>query len=701
MIRGISYAACAALCCALWCGCGRQESAAAAAGQAPVRRAEPQRRAGNAAPEPPARTDGRVLAEFIDDRAVFYAVVPDVAALAALLAASPIQTIAKHADFGAAIERLVGAKAWEILGHEMGRAFQGLMRGQAEAAVVIAPDGEGGLRADAYVLWNAREEAERAVRVLADCAAALRENVPELIVGETTLAGVAVRTAAFGRGAAETWYFAPCDGEVRISTDPRFFETLAPAPRPLRAGAAFTRVQAQVQSAGIELAFVYAHFGKLLSALFGPSGREALWRDLGLDAAGAAGIASYRSAGKIRDVWHVEWPEAGQGLAGQFLREANVRGALAVVPADVGFFGVFGVDLRNVWPRAAAGIAKAWPKTWETLARAASELSAPTGADADALLSAFGPEVFAYARAGASPCPDTLVLSVGQREILRDAARGIEERLGRPLLRESVDGYPIYAAPDPLAAYVGLGEQHLIVSRDIDAVRDFLRNRRSRANPLAARSEMREILAHEKLGGMVYVNPHRDHAAALEEGLAALAFDEDLPPALEECLREVGRILPQKLGPLWMVFRATPEGFAGEIRSEWGVAPTALGAGALGALVGLPAFAHARQGRGERKVLAAINAIMVAQEEFRLWHNRYAQNLSELKDGGRIDAETARGVSNGYIFKLKSGGERNWMFDARPMSGRGRFYYCDETGTIRVATGTPAHQESPVLRESP
>ena len=41
------------------------------------------------------------------------------------------------------------------------------------------------------------------------------------------------------------------------------------------------------------------------------------------------------------------------------------------------------------------------------------------------------------------------------------------------------------------------------------------------------------------------------------------------------------------------------------------------------------------------------------------------------------------------------------MFDARPMSGRGRFYYCDETGTIRVATGTPAHQESPVLRESP
>jgi polysaccharide chain length determinant protein (PEP-CTERM system associated) len=99
----------------------------------------------------------------------------------------------------------------------------------------------------------------------------------------------------------------------------------------------------------------------------------------------------------------------------------------------------------------------------------------------------------------------------------------------------------------------------------------------------------------------------------------------------------------------------------------------------------------------EQKLTEAENRV----KEFRLRNNRYAQNLSELKDGGRIDAETARGVSNGYVFKLRSGGARNWTFDARPMSGAGRFFYCDETGTIRAEAGVPAHQESPVVRESP
>ncbi|HAK97067.1 MAG TPA: hypothetical protein DCM87_19265 [Planctomycetes bacterium] len=702
MIRGIGYAACAVVWCTLWCGCGRQESAAAAAQEAPARRAAAPPSGGEAAATSPhEQPDGRTLAEFVDDRAVFYAAVPDLASLAALLAGSPLHAVAKHADFGSAIENLAGAKAWGILGHEVQRASQGLMRGQAEVAVVVAPDGEGVLRTDVYVLWHARDDAGRAVRALADFAAALREKAPELIVGETTLAGVAVRTAAFGRGGARAWYFAPCDGEVRISTDTRFFGPLAPAARPLRASADFTRARARVRHAGIELAFVYAHIGRILGAMLDTAGGEGPRRDAGVAAMGAAGIASYRSAGKIRDVWHVEWPEARRGLAGPFLRKANVRGALAVVPADVGFFGVMGIDLLDAWTRAGACSANARPKAWEALAAGAAELSASAGADTRVLLTAFGPDVVAYARGGSSPCPDTLVLSVEQREILRDAARRIEERLGRPLVRESVDGNPIYAAPDPFEAYLGLGEQHLVVSQDIDAVRDFLRNRRNRANPLAARSEIREILEHEKLGGMLYVNPHRDHAAVSEAALAALAMDEDLPPALEECLREIGRVLPQKLGPMWMVFQGAPDGIAGEIRSDWGAVPMALGGGSIGALVGLPAIAHARQGRGERRVLAAITAIMVAQEEFRLRNNRYAQNLSELKDGGRIDAETARGVSNGYVFKLRSGGERNWTFDARPMSGAGRFFYCDETGTIRAEAGVPAHQESPVVRESP
>ena len=104
---------------------------------------------------------------------------------------------------------------------------------------MIAPNGEGGIRTDVYVLWKAGDDAERIVRALADLAAALREKVPDLIVGESQLDGVAVRTAAFGGRGARTWYFAPRDGEVRISTDTRFFGALAPAPRCLRAEVVF------------------------------------------------------------------------------------------------------------------------------------------------------------------------------------------------------------------------------------------------------------------------------------------------------------------------------------------------------------------------------------------------------------------------------------------------------------------------------
>ncbi len=702
MYRGFGYAMCATLWCALWCGCGRQPSAEAAA-QAP-RALGPagQPASGTPVAAPPrACLQGRTLAEFVDDRIVFFAAVPDLASLAALLADSPLHAVAKDADFSNALGGLIGAKAWGILGHEIRRASQGLMRGQAEVAVMMAADAEGGLRTDVYALWNAGDDAARAVGALADFAAALREKMPELAVGETTLDGVAVRTVAFGLGDARTWYFASCAGEVRISTDTRFFGALAPVPRCLRQSQDFTRTLARVQSAGFEIAFVYAHLGRVLGTVLDTAGGEGPWEDVGVAGMGAAGVAAYRSAGKIRDVWHIEWPDARRGLMAPFVKKANVRGALAVVPADVGFFAVIGIDLLDAWARARACIAKAWPEAWAALDAQTGDLSAAIGTDAGALLKAFGPDIIVYERAGASPIPGALVLSVRQREILRDAVRKIEERAGRPLLRESVDGNPIYATPGPIELYVGLCEQHLVASPDIDAVRDFVRNRRGRTNPLAGRGEIREILAHDQLGGMVYVNPDGTQAEASQAVVSALAMQEEIPPEMGACLREVGRVVPQKLGPMWMVFQTSRDGMSGEIRSDWGAVPMALGAGSFGAVVALPAVVHAWQGRGERKVFTVINAIVTAQEEFHARNNRYAQNLSELKNVGRIDVETARGVSNGYVFKLKSGGERNWTFDARPMSGRGRYFYCDETGTIRAEADKPAHLESPVVGESP
>ena len=91
---------------------------------------------------------------------------------------------------------------------------------------------------------------------------------------------------------------------------------------------------------------------------------------------------------------------------------------------------------------------------------------------------------------------------------------------------------------------------------------------------------------------------------------------------------------------------------------------------------------------------------MKKQYDFKLKFSRFAQNLRELKRQGLLfDAALARGFKNGYLFKLKSGGPNNWTLEARPADGMGRYFYCDQTGTIRAEEGEPAKSESPVIEQ--
>ncbi len=701
MTRVIACTGSVILVSALWCGCGRKETPAAHAMAQPT--------APTAAAGPvqggPAFTTGRTLADFVDDQTLCFVTVPDLAPIAALLTSSPLHALVKSGEFERGAAALVGAKAWSLLSQEMTRAAQGMLRGRAEAAARPTTDDEGRAQVEWYVLWNGRDDAERTVRVLFDFLVALRERTPELSCGETSVDGIPARTVTFGRLDRRTCYFAARDGEVRLSTDKSFLGTLTPAARPLSASAEFLSARTRVKGDGAGLALVYTHGGRGIWATLericsANATTHASSEDLGVGAFVTGGIASYRSEGRTREVGYLEWPEAERGAFAPFLKKANVRGALAVVPSDVDFFCVLGIDIPEAWSRAGALLGRAFPETYEELRARCTPFADALGTDLKTLLKSIGPDCIVYKCERESPFPAVVAVSIRNREELAGVFRRLEEGLGQRLLRESVDGIPIYAGPGGAPVYMGLSEQYLVTSPDVDLVRDFIRQRRGRANPLAGHPEVKDFMNYDDLGAMVYVDAAKEYATACRSVMAWIGYGGEGAEDAAGRFNERMRTAPVRGGGLWTLLFLNAEGISCEIRSDCGFLPLAFGTVVLGAAVALPAAVQASRDRDEKRVLAAINSIMAAQEEFRIRQGRYAQSLLELKDAGGIDAELARGACNGYVFKLKSGGEKNWTFDVRPMSGRGRFFYCDETGTVRVEVDKPAHHESPVAKDT-
>jgi hypothetical protein len=403
----------------------------------------------------------------------------------------------------------------------------------------------------------------------------------------------------------------------------------------------------------------------------------------------------------VREVIYLTWPEATRGLLAPFWQKANVRGALAIAPAKVTSFGVGGIDFGECWRRVQTFVGEAFPPAAPSLQLYVDQFQAMFGVSVPVLLDAVGPEVVSYtvAKPGGMPS-NVILLSLRNGELIRRTVANIEKRFGQRLLLESVDAVPIFGAPPPAQMYFAVCERYLGISQDMAALRDFVRSRRGHPTPLAGRPDVRDILKRADLAGLSYVNLGQQLSILADVGTAipmAQALEGKGPISfpvgdIAKALRE-GAV---NIGDVWTLLFVEQDGISYEIRSDCGMLPFGVSAGSVVGSIMVPAAFKAREQQRENDVLQALRSVAAAQEIFRARNGRYAQNLWELRRAMVVGPELGRGLQDNYLFKVKSSGADNWACDARPVGGRGRFFYCDHTGIIRAESGGPARSESPV-----
>ena len=275
----------------------------------------------------------------------------------------------------------------------------------------------------------------------------------------------------------------------------------------------------------------------------------------------------------------------------------------------------------------------------------------------------------------------------------------LEKRFNQRLLLESVDAVPIFVTPPPASVHFALSERYLTISQDLEAIRDFVRNRGGRQRPLAGRSEVKDILASDSVAGLSYIDLGQQLSHFVGAGLprVAQALESYSPvPVPVDDLTTVFRDLAVDVGGVWALLYLEEQGITYEIRSGCGLLPFSVSAGAVAGAVAIPAAFKASELKREKQIVGAVRNVAAGQEIFRARNGRYAQNLWEMRRAMVIEADVGRGYKGGYLLKLKSSGTDNWAFDVRPVAGGGRHFYCDHTGIIRAEAEGPAGSESPV-----
>ena len=402
----------------------------------------------------------------------------------------------------------------------------------------------------------------------------------------------------------------------------------------------------------------------------------------------------------MKEVAFISWPEKKRGLMTPLWERANVKGAMAVVPADVSTFGVGGVDLAALYKGIMNFMDESFPFVAAPVKKNVEQIENMLGIGVPALLKALGKDFVSYSIVRPGNPPITVFLiSVRNSELIRRTVAQIEKKMGRKLLVESVDAVPIFTVPAPSAQfYFSICEEYLAMSQDVDALRDFVRNRKGRRVPLAGRPDVKDILNRRDLAGLSYVNLGQQVSYMAQMiSLMNMAGPKDITKSLPtDRVSDVLRDLSADLGSMWALFFTDRDGISYEIQSNCGLVPFGVSAGAVAGAVAVPAVIKARERERENAIVQAIRSVAAAQEIFRARNGRYAQNLWELKRALVIDSELGRGYKNGYLFKLRSTGADNWFFDVRPVGGRGKFFYCDHTGIIRAERDRPARSESPV-----
>ena len=128
--------------------------------------------------------------------------------------------------------------------------------------------------------------------------------------------------------------------------------------------------------------------------------------------------------------------------------------------------------------------------------------------------------------------------------------------------------------------------------------------------------------------------------------------------------------------------------------------------GVLTAMV-IPNLLKARIAGNEAAALAGLKAVYSAVQLYYEKNNAYPESLADLaqtdSSPAYIDAGITSGSKDGYEFSYSSAGVGDFSANAGPsVPGRtgNRYFYIDETGTIRVNLESEAGQDDPVLSSS-
>ena len=139
----------------------------------------------------------------------------------------------------------------------------------------------------------------------------------------------------------------------------------------------------------------------------------------------------------------------------------------------------------------------------------------------------------------------------------------------------------------------------------------------------------------------------------------------------------------------------------------------------------VPFLLNAQQHAREAVAVGLLRSVSVEQERYRLAHDEYGDQLSELiesnegatpvtpptggeggspgtgKPGASAPGASAADVvvRSQYIFRLTRLEADRWKCTAEPVRNRveGRYFYVDQSGVIRYHNGGPADDQSPAI----
>lgn len=124
------------------------------------------------------------------------------------------------------------------------------------------------------------------------------------------------------------------------------------------------------------------------------------------------------------------------------------------------------------------------------------------------------------------------------------------------------------------------------------------------------------------------------------------------------------------------------------------------------ASIAVPRLLDAEQQAYEATAATFLRHVQAAQETYRLANQEYADRFQLLTEVGQELAEAGAGrggtaedvvVYSSYIFRLGRPAPDQWWCTAEPVRGRARnkYFFLNETGTLRMELGKPANAASP------